>query len=140
MTLPRAPFKLNAIWLNLFPSHDSIADVILEFWLHHADLPNLNTAWYAFKALLRGILITEVTGIKDKISAQKEQAEQLVSQLEAQFIDSPTDSNREAWLAVQGAVDRITSSAANRKCFFNRLDRQVVYVQKLRSLPRPPHL
>lgn len=60
-------------------------------------------------------------GIKAKTSAQKEQAVQLVGRLEAKFIASPSDATREAWLAAQEEVDRITNLAADRKCFFNKL-------------------
>lgn len=94
-----------------------MTDAIAGFWLHHSDHPNLNTAWDAFKAFLRGILITEVTGIKSKTNELKEQAEQILSQLETRFIDDPSDSNREGWLAAQEAVDHFTSSAADRKIF-----------------------
>lgn len=121
MTLPRAPWKLNAFWLNIFTSHKRIAAEISEFWLRHAAHPNLNTAWDAFKAFLRGILITEVTGIKTKTIVQKEQSAQLVCRLQAKFIASPSDPNRETWMTAQEAVDRINCSAAERKHFFNKL-------------------
>lgn len=59
--------------------------------------------------------------MKSKTSAQQEQAVQLVSRLEAEFVADPSDVAREAWLATQEVVDRITGSVADRKRFFKRL-------------------
>lgn len=124
--LQKAPWKLNAFWLNLIPSHEGLLEAIREYWESNADHPDLNTAWDAFKAYMRGSLIKEVTNIKTKTRAQGEQAEQLVRRLETKFTDDPSDSNREAWLAAQEAVIQITKLAADKKRFFNRL----VYYEK----------
>lgn len=45
----------------------------------------------------------------------------MVSRLDAEFIADPSDVAREAWMAAQEAVDRITGAAADRKRFFNKL-------------------
>lgn len=118
--LPRPPWKLNAFLLKLFPSHEWITAEISGFWQRHEDYPDPRLTWEAFKAFLGGILITEVTGIKTKTNAIKDQTEQMVSRLEAEFIAHPSDAAREAWMAAPEPVDRITGEAADRKRFFNK--------------------
>lgn len=93
---------------------------ISEFWRRHEDHPDFRLTWETFKAFLRGKLITEVSGIKSKTNAIKDQTEQLVSRLEAEYIADPSSPAREAWLAAQEAVVRITGEAADRKRFFNK--------------------
>lgn len=78
-------------------------------------------SWELFKAFLRGLLITKVNGVKSKTSALQEQAARLVSQQEVEFVADPSDVSREAWLATQEAVNKLTGSAAYQKRLFNRL-------------------
>lgn len=115
--MPRASWKLNTFWLIMFPSHEKIMAEISGLCRRYEDHPDLGLTWETFKAFLRGILITEVTGIKSKTNAIKEQTAQLVSRLEAEFIADPSDAARETWLAAQEAVDRITGETAERKIF-----------------------
>lgn len=82
-TLPRAPWKLNAFWLNLFTSHDKITNELLDYWRRHADHLDMNSAWDAFKEFLRGLFITKVNAIKRNTNEQREQAAQLVRHLKA---------------------------------------------------------
>lgn len=80
----------------------------------------LGLTWETFKAFLRGLLIAEVSGIKSKTHAIKDQTEQLVSRLEAEYIADPSDAARDAWLAAQEALGQFTGEAADRKRFFNK--------------------
>lgn len=97
--LPRAPWKLNAFWLNLFPSHTKIETDIAAYWQRHTDYPDLNAAWDAFKAFLWGLFISEVNASKHNTSAQREQADRLVRRLQAEYIANSGESSREAWIA-----------------------------------------
>lgn len=58
-TMTKAPWKLNAFWLNMFSSHAQIATKIGEFWEDQGDQVGLETAWEvlgpSFAARLFGI-------------------------------------------------------------------------------------
>lgn len=70
--------------------------------------------------MLRGILIREIQAIKRNTNAQRGDVERLADDSEKAFVESPTDSMREAWLATQAALNHMTASAAENKRFFNR--------------------
>lgn len=119
-TMAKAPWKMNAFWLSLFPSHEQIESHIIDFWrLHEADDQWL-VNWEAFKAVLRGLFITEIQAVKRKTHAQREGIENMAKELESKFITDPTQSNKEAWLSAQDALYKITTSTAERKRFFHK--------------------
>lgn len=121
LTLPRAPWKLNTFWLNLFPSHNRITDKISIYLQANREHPDPLIKWEAFKAFLRGLFMTEVNAIKHNTQVQREQAVQLVRRLEAEFIANSSDATREAWIGTEAAVDHLATSSADQKCFFSRL-------------------
>lgn len=59
-----APWKLNAYWLNLFPSHAAVHCSIADFLATHQGQEGLLQGWDAFKAFLHGILIGQVNAVK----------------------------------------------------------------------------
>lgn len=97
--LPRAPWKQNAFWLNLFPSHTKIATEITAYWQRHADYSDLNAAWDAFKEFLRGLFISEVNSIKRK-----------VRRLEAEYIAN----------SGEGAMDSGSRCSQSVRCLLSR--------------------
>lgn len=107
--------------MNLITSHDRIEAEISAYWQTHNEYPDPLGAWEAFKAFLKGIFIAEVDAIKHNTRAQSERAAWLVCSLEAEFISDSSDAKREAWMAAQAAVDRLATSTADRKRFFNKL-------------------
>lgn len=119
--LPRAPWKLNAFWLNLFPFHEKVERDIVAYWQRHTDHPDTDTAWDAFKAFLRGIFIAEVNAIKRGTAEQRDQVAQMVKRLEAEYIANSGEGSREAWLAAQDALTRIDASRADKKRFFSKM-------------------
>lgn len=58
-TLRRAPWKLNAFWLNLLPSPSQILQDIVHFWGEQADYLDVGVRWDTFKAFLRGLFIRD---------------------------------------------------------------------------------
>lgn len=120
-TLLRAPWKLNAFWFNLLPSPSQILQNIINFWREQAEGRDAGVRWETFKAYLRGVLIREINTFKQKSSAQSEGVEQLVHDLEAQFVADPRKERRDAWLSAQDALNRLMSSTVERKRFFSKL-------------------
>lgn len=100
-----APWKLNAFWLNLFPSHATVCRSITEFLAANQDQVDLLQSWDAFKAFLRGVFIGQVGGVIRNMRSFCAAFEQWVRQLEQMFIDNPTDSTRWSWLSAQNTVN-----------------------------------
>lgn len=69
-TLSRAPWKLNALWLNLFLAQAQIGKKIADFWQDHVGQPDAGVVWETFKAFLRGMFIREIKAFKRTSSAQ----------------------------------------------------------------------
>lgn len=116
----KAPWKMNAFWLNLFPSHEQIELHIAEYWRVHASEAPSALSWEAFKAVLRSIFIAEIQAVKRKTHAHGEGIEHMAVDLEKRFIADPTQANKEAWLSAQEALYRVTSSTAEKKSFFQK--------------------
>lgn len=68
-TLSRAPWKLNAFWLSLFPFQ--IAMKITDFPAYSAGYPYVGLVWETSKAFLWGLFIREITAIKKVSNAQR---------------------------------------------------------------------
>lgn len=98
-TVAKAPWKMNAFWLNLFPSHEQIESHVIDFWRIHAADESVAMTWEAFKAVLWSLFITEIQAIKRKTNAQREGIERMAEDLESKFIADPTQTNKEAWLS-----------------------------------------
>lgn len=120
-TLNRAPWKLNAFWLNLITSTPQFIQDNANFWEKQVGDQDVGMRWEMFKAYLRGLFIREINVFKKKSSAQSKGVERLVDDLETQFIADPNEECREAWLLAQEALNRLTSSTVERKCFFSKL-------------------
>lgn len=119
-SLPKAPWKLNAFWLKLFNSPERISSQIELFFNSHKHLIDTIQTWEAFKAYLRGIFIAEIAMVKRNSSVLLEQVGDQVRQLELAYVTDPTESAREAWISAQDSLDRLRSSAAERKRFFSK--------------------
>lgn len=93
-SLPREPCKLNAFWLQLFPSHERIDAQIQNFFVTNQGYVEELIHWEAFNACLRGILIAEMNTIKRSFSEFVLQAESQVWQLELQYISTSIPQGR----------------------------------------------
>lgn len=62
--LTRAPWKLNAFWLNLLPSHIDIEKQISDLFSDHEAFSDPLLLWDTLKAILRGVFISEIRAIK----------------------------------------------------------------------------
>lgn len=62
--LSRAPWKFNAFRLKLFLSHVDLEGSMQRFFTDQIPTNSILTQWEAFKAYLRGLLITEMTKVK----------------------------------------------------------------------------
>lgn len=96
-SMMRTPWKLNAFWVNFFPSRDHINRSIVEFIVAHGNYPDVMQSWVAFKAFLWGIFIALINRIK--CSVLRVELEHQVRQLEQTYVDNPMDSAKGSWLS-----------------------------------------
>lgn len=131
-TLPRAPWKFNAFWLQLFTSHVDIEGNIKKFSSQLGYLSVL-TEWETFKTHLKKILSNEVTKIKRHSEALRETLESHANSLKAKYVQDPTDSAREAWQSAQSAYEHLLASSWTKRgfclklLFLRRVKRQAVF-------------
>lgn len=119
--LPRVPWKFNAFWLKLFLTHGEMERSMGEFLNAREFLQSPMEQWDAFKAYMRGLLISEIGKVKKNSSEHKEELERQVGALEESYVRTPTDSAREAWQSAKSAYERLLSSTAEKKLYFSRL-------------------
>lgn len=93
--LPRAPWKFNAFWLNLFTSHKELEWGIQAFFTDQRGTAPILVQWEALKVYFRGLLIAELTKIKKTLSGATGGAGVPMQSLERQYVQDPTDSARE---------------------------------------------
>lgn len=83
---------LNRFLLHLFKSPESIEDKISKFWHLHANCPDTEMGWDAFKEVLHGVFISEISSIKERTRGIETQVVRMVCQREGDFIVNPSDS------------------------------------------------
>lgn len=120
VSLLRAPSKLNAFWLKLFSSHERVVKKIEGFFHNNQSYLNVSMKWDTIKACLRGTFMAEIEAVKHNSSALLERVEDQVRQLDLSYVTDPSDSVREAWIPGQDSLDRLSSSAAERKHYFSK--------------------
>lgn len=109
---------MNPFWLTLVPSPDGVLGALSEFIQFNRWSASAAVVWDLLKAFLRGCLIREITGIKNRSREWEDRVRDEMRKREQALVTDPSQSNNKAWTEAQSLYNSTLMSTAEKRRYF----------------------